>query len=66
MPRYRWSDGPRDFTGPLPRDGATLRSIVDAAVRRGSDQAPPALLCKISQNGSDGTWAAEDGEGQIH
>jgi hypothetical protein len=34
MPRYRWSDGPQDFTGPLPRDGATLRSpIVDDAGR---------------------------------
>jgi hypothetical protein len=26
MPRYRWSDGPGDFVGPVPRAGAAVRS----------------------------------------
>jgi hypothetical protein len=46
------------------RPGAMMRQITDDAVRRGRDQAPPALLCTIRQDGQSGNWEGEDGEGR--
>jgi hypothetical protein len=65
--RMRWTNDGASLIGATPRSGAVLRSITDDAVsrgRRGRDQAQPALLCKISQNGSTGEWSGEDGEGR--
>jgi hypothetical protein len=64
MRRFRWSDGPNDFAGAVPRSAATLRSpIVDDVVirRRGRDQRQ--LLARLSQHGVSGDWSAEDANG---